>query len=92
VSTPDAFVLRLSSGVTLHLKEEMKVSAADLVDFKTTAADGAFAEVSQNPNDPTVLGLNNLSPRAWTATLVAGSERQVESGKNIKLTKPHYLS
>lgn len=47
--------------------------------------DGVVAEVSANPNDPAVLGLKNLSTQAWTVTLADGSQRELASGRSIKL-------
>ncbi len=43
------------------------------------------AQVNPNPKDPSVLGLQNCSHRAWTVTLANGEQKQVESGRSIKL-------
>ncbi len=85
MSTPSEFILQLTSGSTPQLKDGAILRAEDLVRFKVNSANGAFAEVSQNPNDPTVLGLKNLTQHAWAATLADGSSHQVEPGRNIKL-------
>ena len=45
---------------------------------------GAVAEVTRNPNDPSVLGLTNLSSSAWEA-VSNGSRRQIAPGQTIKL-------
>jgi len=45
---------------------------------------GPVAEVTRNPNDPSVLGLTNLSSSAWDA-VTNGSRRQVAPGQTIKL-------
>jgi RsiW-degrading membrane proteinase PrsW (M82 family) len=45
---------------------------------------GPVAEVTRNPNDPSVLGLTNLSSSAWEAT-TNGTRRQVGPGQTIKL-------
>jgi hypothetical protein len=45
---------------------------------------GPVAEVTRNPNDPSVLGLTNLSSSAWEAT-TNGTRRQVAPGQTIKL-------
>jgi RsiW-degrading membrane proteinase PrsW (M82 family) len=45
---------------------------------------GAVAEVTRNPNDPSVLGLTNLSSSAWEA-VSNGARRQVAPGQTIKL-------
>jgi RsiW-degrading membrane proteinase PrsW (M82 family) len=45
---------------------------------------GAVAEVTRNPNDPSILGLTNLSSSAWEA-VSNGTRRQVAPGQTIKL-------
>ena len=45
---------------------------------------GPVAEVTRNPNDPTVLGLTNLSSSAWEA-VSNGTRRQIAPGQTIKL-------
>jgi len=45
---------------------------------------GAVAEVTRNPNDPSVLGLTNLSSSAWEV-VSNGARRQVGPGQTIKL-------
>ena len=45
---------------------------------------GPVAEVTRNPNDPTVLGLTNLSSSAWEA-VSNGARRQIAPGQTIKL-------
>lgn len=92
MNTRNEFVLRLTSGLTVQLRDGVTLQAEKLIQLQTTLADGAFAEVSQNPNDPTVLGLKNLSLQAWTATLADGSSRQVESGRTIKLANGTMLN
>jgi RsiW-degrading membrane proteinase PrsW (M82 family) len=48
------------------------------------SAGGPVAEVTRNPNDPSVLGLTNLSSSAWVAS-TNGTRRQVAPGQTIKL-------
>jgi RsiW-degrading membrane proteinase PrsW (M82 family) len=45
---------------------------------------GPVAEVTRNPNDPSVLGLTNLSSSAWEA-VSNGTRRQIAPGQTIKL-------
>jgi hypothetical protein len=45
---------------------------------------GPVAEVTRNPNDPSILGLTNLSSSAWEA-VSNGSRRQIAPGQTIKL-------
>src|SRR5262249_27237294 len=44
-----------------------------------------LAEVNINPNDPTMLGLKNVSSTNWTATTPDGMLREVEVGRSIRL-------
>ena len=46
---------------------------------------GAVAEVTRNPNDPSLLGLTNLSTSPWETVTGSGIRRQIEPGKTIKL-------
>ncbi len=46
---------------------------------------GPVAEVTRNPNDPSVLGLTNLSSSAWQVVSGNGARRQIEPGQTIKL-------
>jgi RsiW-degrading membrane proteinase PrsW (M82 family) len=46
---------------------------------------GPVAEVTRNPNDPSVLGLTNLSSSAWDV-VSNGSRRQIGPGQTIKLS------
>jgi hypothetical protein len=45
---------------------------------------GPVAEVTRNPNDPSVLGLTNLSSSAWEA-VSNGTRRQIGPGQTVKL-------
>jgi RsiW-degrading membrane proteinase PrsW (M82 family) len=45
---------------------------------------GAVAEVTRNPNDPSVLGLTNLSSSAWEV-VSNGTRRQIGPGQTTKL-------
>jgi RsiW-degrading membrane proteinase PrsW (M82 family) len=47
--------------------------------------DGVIAEVTANPGDPAVLGLKNLSDRAWTFTGAGRAERELAPGRSIRL-------
>ena len=46
---------------------------------------GAVAEVTKNPNDPSVLGLTNLSTTPWETVTNSGTRRQIATGQTIKL-------
>lgn len=47
--------------------------------------DGVVGEVNANPNDPSVLGFKNLSQQTWDVTLADGTQRELASGRSIKL-------
>jgi RsiW-degrading membrane proteinase PrsW (M82 family) len=46
---------------------------------------GPVAEVTRNPNDPSVLGLTNLSNSPWETVTASGTRRQIATGQTIKL-------
>jgi RsiW-degrading membrane proteinase PrsW (M82 family) len=46
---------------------------------------GPVAEVTRNPNDPSVLGLTNLSTSAWETVSASGARRLIATGQTIKL-------
>jgi len=46
---------------------------------------GPVAEVTRNPNDPSVLGLTNLSNSPWETVTASGTRRQIAAGQTIKL-------
>jgi len=49
-------------------------------DFSTVVA-----KMKPHPTDPSIWGLQNLSPQKWTATLPNGELRDVEPGKSVPL-------
>jgi hypothetical protein len=77
--------LRLSNGKTIPLSDGAKLSATDIPGLKPSNSGGAVAEVGRNPNDPTMLGLKNLSSVPWSATLVSRDLRKVEPGRSVRL-------
>lgn len=79
------FTLRLSTGKTVTLTDGVKLSSSDIPGLQ--ASNGAtVAQVGRNPNDPSVLGLRNMSRNAWTATLSNRDRVQVDPGKNVRIT------
>lgn len=85
MGTHEEFAIRLSSGRTFQLREGVRLSAEDILDVRTSAADHAFAEVVRNPREQAVLGLRNLSSQAWSAIGPSGGQKQLEPGKSLKL-------
>jgi hypothetical protein len=78
------FSLRLSTGKVVSLGDGAKISTADIPGLQSSGS-GAVAEVNRNPNDPTIMGLKNLSRTAWTVTLANRDRVQVDPGKSVKL-------
>ncbi len=50
-----------------------------------SAGGGPVAQVSANPNDPSQLGLQNLTAQPWAAVMPDGSQQQVEPGRSARL-------
>ncbi len=50
-----------------------------------SAGGGLVAQVSANPNDPTQLGLQNLTSWPWDAVMPDGSRHQIEPGRSARL-------
>jgi RsiW-degrading membrane proteinase PrsW (M82 family) len=48
--------------------------------------DDAVAEVTRNPQDPSVLGLKNLSSRAWEIVTDQGNRRNIQPGQTVRLS------
>jgi hypothetical protein len=78
------FSLRLQNGKTIVLADGAKISTAEIPGLQASSG-GAVAEVGRNPNDPTVLGLKNLSRAAWLVTLASRDRMQVDPGRSVKL-------
>ncbi|MGH7835698.1 MAG: hypothetical protein ACREQK_18790 [Candidatus Binatia bacterium] len=78
------FSLRLPNGKTIPLADGAKISATDIPGLQPSSG-GAVAEVGRNPNDPSVLGLKNLSRAGWTVTLANRDRMQVDPGRSVKL-------
>ena len=77
---------------SLHLKRQViplsngtQLSSKEILGLEPQGHDGIVAQVSYNPNDPTVLGLKNCSLMGWLATLSTGEQREIPPGRSIKL-------
>jgi hypothetical protein len=84
-AVPRQLCMRLSTGRTLALVAGARLGAPDLFGLGDGTSEGVFAEVAVNPNDPTVLGLKNLSRLAWPAATPGGEDRTLEPGRSLKL-------
>lgn len=58
----------------------------DLPGLEPSAGSRVVAQVTQNPQDPSILGLQNCTNRSWTATLPNGQQREIKPGRNLKLS------
>jgi RsiW-degrading membrane proteinase PrsW (M82 family) len=47
---------------------------------------GPIAEVTCNPQHPSILGLTNLSSSPWKVVTGSGNQRQVQTGQTVKLS------
>jgi hypothetical protein len=54
--------------------------------LRAQTAGGAVAEVTRNPQDPSVLGLTNLSSTSWEIVTAKGNRHQIPSGQTVKLS------
>jgi len=53
----------------------------------SSKGDGIVGEVNANPNDPSKLGVRNLSNQIWQVTTEAGQRRELQPGRSIHLTR-----
>jgi RsiW-degrading membrane proteinase PrsW (M82 family) len=53
--------------------------------LKSAAADGVVGEFNLNPQDPSRVGLKNLSETAWVWVKATGEKKTVEPGRSVHL-------
>ena len=46
---------------------------------------GTLAEVTVNPQDPSAMGLKNMTAAPWSATTSAGTVASISPGRNVRL-------
>ncbi|MEP7305863.1 MAG: hypothetical protein ABJA98_10120 [Acidobacteriota bacterium] len=85
VSAQEVFIIRLSSGRALKVRDGTTVAAEEFVELGSHGTDKAFAEVTGHPTNPSILGLKNLCRNAWSAPAPEGGRRKIEPGKTVKL-------
>lgn len=78
------FVLRVG-GQRIGLRDGARLHEDHIAGLIAKSNDGWVAQVDRNPADPAVMGLKNLSTSAWRATLPSGEQREVTSGRAIRL-------
>lgn len=69
----------------IPLKDGAQLRGKDIPGLEPQVAGGFVAQVDHNPQEPTILGLKNCSQRVWIATLTSGEQKQIQSGRTIKL-------
>ena len=74
-------------GRQIPLAVGARLKTSDITGLETTESDNAVAEVTAHPKDPKLLGLKHLSKRRWKATMADGATKDVDSGKNVRLTR-----
>jgi hypothetical protein len=78
--------LKLHIGLrTLPLHDGARFQANEIAGLHPASEDGYVAVVNHNPQDPSVLGLQNLSTNPWIAVLPGSEVREVPMGKSVKL-------
>lgn len=80
----NCFKLRVAQK-TLLLRDGQRFADADIPGLRPASADGCVAAVSRNPKDPSMVGLQNLSSSTWKATLPTGENREIPSGRSVRL-------
>jgi RsiW-degrading membrane proteinase PrsW (M82 family) len=71
-------------GRTTALYLGTKLREPDIPGLKAQTGHGVVAEVNSNPNDPSVLGLKNLSGIVWTV-MTGGRTYQLNAGQSVRL-------
>lgn len=72
---------------TIPLTYHTQLTQTDIPELQAQSYDEVVALVNPNPKNPAILGLKNCSIQTWTATLVNGEQRQIETGRTIQLEK-----
>lgn len=82
----DDYVLTLSTGRYFKLVLGQALSQADLLGLQPArSGDSIVATVSQNPNDPSLRGLTNLSATAWSVEIPGKGPISVPPKKTVRL-------
>lgn len=77
--------LHLSNGRVIQLADNLNLFASDLPGLDPQSGSGPVAQVNRKPNDPTILGLKNLSRQTWNASVARGDKVQVKTGQSVRL-------
>ncbi len=67
--------------------EGARLLARQVPGLSASGGDGVVAEVRTRPEDPSTLGLRNLSDRAWRVTTDRGEFRDLAPGRTIRIAR-----
>jgi RsiW-degrading membrane proteinase PrsW (M82 family) len=67
--------------------EGARLLARQVPGLAASGGDGVVAEVRARPEDPSTLGLRNLSDRAWRVTTDRGEHRELVPGRTIRIAR-----
>lgn len=73
------------SGRQLSLTETTHLTARDIPCLTASAPDGIVAEVSEHPDDPSLLVLRNLSKETWESVQLDHSVNKVQPAGSVNL-------
>jgi RsiW-degrading membrane proteinase PrsW (M82 family) len=86
-------MLSLSVPFALHVKDYFvdlflgkKITESEIKGLASGAANGIVAEVNQNPGDPSILGLKNLSSSTWYVVTASSIAVRIIFGQSVRLT------
>jgi hypothetical protein len=79
------WVLSLKGGREFTLVEGVRLAAKDIPGLVADDKNGWLAEVLRNPENPTVVGLKNLSRQRWRATFANGRQVDIDPGRSLRL-------
>ncbi len=83
-TTPSSFILDVQ-GQPFPLYYGASFTRDQFPMLVPSAGSGPVAQVSANPNDPSQLGLQNLTAQPWVAVMPDGSQQQVEPSRSARL-------
>jgi hypothetical protein len=84
-ATADGVFLLRVGAEWVALASGARLTERQIPGLESPTPDRVVAEVSGHPQDPTVLGLKNLSAGTWTLMDSRGQVRDVPYGKSLKL-------
>ncbi|MGO9533310.1 MAG: PrsW family intramembrane metalloprotease [Syntrophobacteraceae bacterium] len=83
--SPLLFALHLENYfIDLYLGK--KITTSEIKSLASGAANRIVAEVNQNPRDPSILGLKNLSNSTWYVVTASSVSVRIMFGQSVRLT------